>query len=578
MASESLSTADISAAVAALADMKAGPIRNLRRADLIVIATSLGIPISSSGPNKQNVNEIKIILNKAMEDPSLAFAEAYQKFLVYPRGNPAAPKTSAEKAKQDTSEAKSQVVPAAGANKKLFEAGTKTDPPPQYKQLGDKGKARKEDSESDSGDEKSSVLSSFLEGSEQSDIEEPESPSPHMGNGSGQNLDGNGGNSGKNHSLHNAGDHIQSPGNGNFSPEATNDLPVIVKFGGTDPREIWLPRDRISVIETEDDAGTSYHTSLKQLLPVAVKELIELSPVKKDARGKIGVKGRATGGRVNLGTVAQFVSGDLPSILDLRIDNYKLERIPDGLLCDIFYEEGTQPTGNLEGPESKPLEVARERAEINQAVTDKPEDPLIPFLRRILEGPKTKPPTAKTIGVMVARYHSYNKAEAWMKDNWADGANFRVPHDYDSDFRGRAFKTEHIQLAMRLKHTTHYNDDLIFRESRLRDDPSGEAVEWVEKPEKERLKKKFAGMSRSEWNTYLDKAKADEEIRRKDEEKKKKRKREREEKDDRKKNKGRDGEQRMDSKRHRRDTTPVAGPSHHKGSSRNSNGIDHESD
>lgn len=124
-------------------------------------------------------------------------------------------------------------------------------------------------------------------------------------------------------------------------------------------------------MKTDDDAGTSYHASFKQLLPEAVKELVELSPVKsalllivtkfyrtetlhaENSKGRIGVRG-ATGSRMTLGTVGQFMpGGKLPAVLDLRINNYKLERIPDGFLCDIFFDEGPGGAGGTSETSSK---------------------------------------------------------------------------------------------------------------------------------------------------------------------------------------------------------------------------------
>lgn len=100
---------------AALGKIKAGPISKLTKPDLLIIAASLSIPISISGPDKQNVNEIKIILKQALAAPNLAFSEAYQKFIVYPRGHHAPSATSADKATQDNLQAKSGAVPAAGS-------------------------------------------------------------------------------------------------------------------------------------------------------------------------------------------------------------------------------------------------------------------------------------------------------------------------------------------------------------------------------------------------------------------------------------------------------------------------------
>jgi hypothetical protein len=102
------------ATIAALAQLKPGPINNLVRKDLLVVASALGIPISSSGPNRQNVDNIKAILNKALANPDLAHAEAYQKFIVYPRGKHAPVKTSLDKRLEDDLLGKSDVVPTSG--------------------------------------------------------------------------------------------------------------------------------------------------------------------------------------------------------------------------------------------------------------------------------------------------------------------------------------------------------------------------------------------------------------------------------------------------------------------------------
>lgn len=136
---------------------------------------------------------------------------------------------------------------------------------------------------------------------------------------------------------------------------------------------------------------------------------------------------------------------------------------------------------------------------------------------------------------------------------------------------------------MRLGNTTHHTDDLLFRESRLSDDPSGEAAEWVDKPETEHLKKKFGGMTKEQWNKYLDDAKEEGKAKKREEEKKKekKRKREREEEKDKaaekrdKKKKKRDGDR--SEKRQRIDSPDAAGAgsSRHKSSlSGGSNNLD----
>ncbi|KAJ7795375.1 hypothetical protein B0H13DRAFT_2393065 [Mycena leptocephala] len=257
-------------------------------------------------------------------NPELAHAEAYQKFIVYPRGKHAPVKTSLDKRLEDDLLGKSDAVPASGANKKLVAAGIKTDPPPQYKPLGGGIKGSKQDEPDLSEDDRSSPpTTSSVSGFD--DVPKPSEEELVLFN------------------PEEPDDNDTRTRNGD--DQDTEDLPIIIKFNGDDPREVWLApaqRSQISVTKTEDNTGTSYLTSLKHLLPIAIGEL---SPIKKDAKGKIGISGPATGGRVNLGTVDQFTLGPLPPILDLHINDYSLNRVPHGLLCDIFYEAARAPTG-----------------------------------------------------------------------------------------------------------------------------------------------------------------------------------------------------------------------------------------
>ena len=92
----------------------AGKINNLTRQPLLVIAEVLEIPIVLTGPGKQGVPDIKIILNEALKKPDLAFREELQKFIVYPRGVAVAAKNSADKTFDDALQNKSDKGPATG--------------------------------------------------------------------------------------------------------------------------------------------------------------------------------------------------------------------------------------------------------------------------------------------------------------------------------------------------------------------------------------------------------------------------------------------------------------------------------
>ncbi|KAJ6513217.1 hypothetical protein C8R45DRAFT_962837 [Mycena sanguinolenta] len=166
---------------------------------------------------------------------------------------------------------------------------------------------------------------------------------------------------------------------------------------------------------------------------------------------------------------------------------------------------------SLTGPDSKPLEVAQQRAVEKTAQEDEDSaegSPIACILRAELGGPTKKRPTVTTIDKMRARYMEITKAVELMKEKYAEGANFRLPNDHPSALKGFLFKTEDIHRALRLKHTTINNDSKLFRYTRLRDDPSGKADKYVEDGSHGEL---FDKMSIKQWNQYLDDAKKEKE-------------------------------------------------------------------
>ncbi|KAJ7457311.1 hypothetical protein FB451DRAFT_1564189 [Mycena latifolia] len=473
---------------AQLDEIKPGPVNKLNRPSLLIVAEALELAFVAKGPDKTQVKDLKWMIAEAIKAPKFLFREEFQKFVVYTRAESAAPKTSADKAKQDNLQGKSDAGPPGGAHKKLLDKDVRTDPPPQFRILG-----QKQDGKDlvDSDDESSSSAAS--------------SPSPTP-----KSL-------GKTSTA-------ASPNKNEKAPE-TNNLPIIVKFSGTgsaNNQEVWIPpadRSRISVTKAGGQGGSrGYFTSLKALLPLAIEQA---SPIKNNKKAKIGIAG-ATGSHVNLGTVEQFTTGPLPAILDLAIDNFELREIPVGLLCDVSVTSTSAPSdaslnsaqadANPFGPDSKPIEVAQQRAASKQALKDADETPIIKFLRVSFDGPKQPRPQLKTVGQMLERYQQHEKSVKFATDHWSDGPNsFRVPLDHDSDFRGVRFGTKDILAALRMKNTSQNNDSHLFRLSRLRHDGSGQAEEWVDKPGTEELKKKFYGMTIKQWNEYLDNAKEEKE-------------------------------------------------------------------
>ncbi|KAJ7439574.1 hypothetical protein FB451DRAFT_1569867 [Mycena latifolia] len=541
-----------------LAGIPGGPVNKLKQKDLIVLAEALGVPYKIKGPGKQSVPEIKAILKATLESAGFGFKEEFQKFITYRPGNgkTAPAKTSADKVLQDNLQSKSDEVPASGAHKKLLEGEGKSDPPPQYKRLGG-GPKKEEDREvkedevggDGSEDERSSQLSSVPAGTQMSDT--------------------------------------GSPKKGPKAAPETDGLPIVVHFKGpenTDNREVWLPpseRSQISVLQAEDDSG-GFTTSLKKLLPLA---LSHNSPIKKDGKAKLAIIG-PLGGRLNLGTVDQFDDDRFPETLALiGVDQYKLRKDPAGLVCSVFWEpkNAVAATGNRElaqkphephaafdlmlmGPESKPLEIAKARETARAALEDAEEQPMVRYLRKKLNGPARKGPAINKIGDMLQRHKRLAEAMKWVKENWSNGPNkYCIPDDDDSAFKGMTFKAEHVQAAMRIRHTTANTDDKLFRYQRLRDDHTHKAEAYVEDGLHKAL---FDGMSIKEWDEYFDRAKvakeAEEQKAAREEERKRKRAREekgeKKEKDRKKKKKkhidAEEGEDRprAGSSRHRSDS------------------------
>ncbi|KAJ6562728.1 hypothetical protein DFH09DRAFT_1082687 [Mycena vulgaris] len=559
---------DVASISERLAGIQPGPISKLTLKPLLIIAEALGITIATKGPNKKTVPEIKIILNGALRAPEFAANEEFQKFVTYTRrpGSAAPVQNSADKARNDVLQSKSDQGPATGAHKKLLDNMGKTDPPPQFKPLG--GGVKKEDKDVfDSDDEKSSVLSSAGTGTRNED------------------------------QTSNVGTPKKDGNTFNIAPETNDtDLPIIVQFKGpTTLREVWIPpteRSQISVIKATDDSG-GYSTSLKKLLPFA---LGHDSPVKKSGKAKLAIIG-PLGGHLNLGVVDDFADGGFPENLKLvHVDQYKLAVHPAGLVCSVMWEPKTEGNNtvsqsqlqsgavNLTGPESKPLEVAQERLAAKTATEDAKKAPIVGFLRTELKGPARKRPTVRIIGEMLDRHKSYSDAVVWAKAHWSDGPNkFRVPENHDSIFKGMAFKTEDIQAAVRVKHTTANSDDKLFRSERLQDDATGKAEAYVEEG---KHKKVFDGMSVKGWDMYLKKAKEDKEAEERSRAREEAKEQERKRKRRREGREGREGEtkeERKERKRRRRaaeeaDAEDVygAGPSRRRGGSITSQTLDHD--
>ncbi|KAJ7669427.1 hypothetical protein DFH06DRAFT_1375769 [Mycena polygramma] len=508
---------------ALLAQIKAGPISKLTKPHLLIVAKALGIEVRTQGPDKIGVPDIKILINEALKAPEYAQREEFQKFVIYPRGSGSAAtvKNSVDKAAADALLSKLPEGPPTGAHDKLLKGNGKSDPAPQFKRIGNgnaESSAPKKKEQQDDQESKSSEDSSPLS----SDAEKE---------------------------VGNSEDEISKAGKlviGKQKAEAatnTDEMNLIVHFKGPDaqPKEVWLVPSQRSQVQVVKAADNSYYTSLKTLLPLA---LDQESPIKKDRRAKLAITG-PLGGHLPLGTVGDFENGGVPERLQLgAIDQYKLKETPAGLLCDIFFEpkesledtkvEAAGVTGNLTGPESKPLEVAQERRTANDAKADAEDTPLVRFLRAKLEGPARKRPTLTKIGLMKARFLELKAATEKAKEAWGEGANFRVSND-SPEFAGAHFKTQDILLAMRIMHTTAHNDKKLFKYARVSDDHTGKADAYVSD---DKHCARFDNMTVNEWNTYLDNKKQEKEAEERDEarkqEKKRKRQQEKEEKKERK--------------------------------------------
>lgn len=119
--------------------------------------------------------------------------------------------------------------------------------------------------------------------------------------------------------------------------------------------------------------------------------------------------------------------------------------------------------------------------------------------------------------------------------------------DHPNGFRGYGFQTKEIQQAMRIGHTTANTDDKLFRYSRLSDDHTGKATEYVEDNKHSKL---FDEMSIAQWNNYLDDAKKEKEAEDRRQAREEERKRKRQQGKDEKKKK-RKGEDQSGPSRHR---------------------------
>ncbi|KAJ7717883.1 hypothetical protein B0H16DRAFT_1740340 [Mycena metata] len=514
---------------ARLAEIKGGRIGLLTREPLLVLAEALGVSFEATGKNKTNVPDLKKRVTEALlNNPSLAMAEDFQKFVFYPRGTGASAvtKNSPDKASADSAQNTADQGPATGAHKKLLENVSNTAPPPQYRPLvvGTKAEVVMEKFANSDESRSTSSLGNAFDNIGGEDFGGEEAIDDILG----EDVEGGNGDDGH------MGDPATPINDEKGVAQAVktrleiDDIPIVVQFQGPERREVWIPksqRSQISLIQAPDASG--YFASLKQLLPVA---LAQDSPLKKDSKARLTIIG-PLGARLKLGTVDQFDGENVPEALELNtVNQYKLKPIEGGLLCDVFYEpkdtstefsahtsggggggvvsDGASGLQNLLGPESKPLELAQQRAAARIAQDDEQDDPFVRFLRGILKGPAKKRPVLTKIKEMKARYRERIDATKDMKERWGDGANFLVPEDNTTGFAGYRFQTKQIQLALRINHTTAHNDDKLFRYTTLRDDHTGKAEAYVEEDQHAKL---FDSMSVADWRKYFEDAKRDKE-------------------------------------------------------------------
>ncbi|KAJ7128727.1 hypothetical protein C8R44DRAFT_733049 [Mycena epipterygia] len=477
-----------------LAEIKSSSIATLKKPQLLSIAKALPIALPSKAKDitkESLVADITTALLTTHSDDT-----RFHKFTVYRHGTTggAALKKSEDKAIEDKSAQKEDKAPS-GVHKTLLEQQETSDPPGQLRKL---PKLKRDSKNADS-----KVLSSPLTSQGSQDESDEEEQLKDKGSSPGRALD-----------------EKVRPIDENKTPSALaqeqgddSKLTMIVNFTGPGGREAWIlsaHRKEIPLIRTPDGHYTS---SLKKLIPAA---LSSLSPTKDGGKAKISVTG-PTGNILNLGTVDQFMKGNIPEVLELpSADTCTFYRKDSFLIYDVILGSVVTQAGQdtksaeiMSWDKMKPLDVARQRADVKNA-PEKDVD-FLAFMNKVLDGKKDGyGKTLTTVRPMLRRFQDLERAFTFCDENWLNtsggSATYRVPESYkdDEDFEsrrhaGRPFNKIIIETALKIGHTIAALDKELFKSPLLAYDP--QARQWIAGDEKldATVKTEFDGMSRKQW-------------------------------------------------------------------------------
>ncbi|KAJ7928285.1 hypothetical protein B0H13DRAFT_2311820 [Mycena leptocephala] len=226
---------------------------------------------------------------------------------------------------------------------------------------------------------------------------------------------------------------------------------------------------------------------------------------------------------LKLGTVEEILSAQEKTALRFDgVDKYHLKPIHGGtaLQCDLFTSEKLEDEAKpnvihsaLAG-ESKPLEVARQRAA--DAAEAKPlfDKALLLFLGEVVKGPEKKWPTCKTARQVRDHFKALEDAVQKMHDmGWnKSGGGYMVPFVYkdsirgDYDFKGTDFSKEILGNAVHIKHAAAGTDRQTMNKELLKHCPK--ATAWFANPDDDELGEKFNDMDAIDFRKRLEKKKA----------------------------------------------------------------------
>ncbi|KAJ7760841.1 hypothetical protein DFH07DRAFT_815952 [Mycena maculata] len=507
-----------------LEQIKGGSLSNLHKGELLSVAKALGISMPAK-PGDVMKPELLLSVKASLG------ASSDVRFLKFKVHRPdttggAALKNSADKAKED-SEASAKKEAPSGASQKLLALDAKTDPPAQHQRLGSNPKASevhnsKANEEELVNSDASSPLSDdrdFIGTASSPEREDPVVPS--------DTVDG----------LNPTNDTMGAIPS-NQALLKMDECPIVIAFQGYDRREIWIlpaQRGNISVHKTPEGV---YISSWKALIPRA---LVQFSPAKGSGSVKISVNG-PTGNPLPLGTIDDFMKGNLPPVLSLKeADTCTLIQKGSLLICEVSLGTGKSlPADTVKGDDTafmgdvKPLEVAKARRRVPVKAGKKPrnfadsdeddhkDDPeFLDFLGAMLATKKIGyGRSLKTAGEMRERWIDLETATAKCDADFASSirgtAAYRVPASYADHinpeyhrFTNRGFNKREIELALKIGHTIAGEDRKLFKSPLLKDDP--EAQRWVDGDEDldEKVIREFDRMSRKQFLERLDKSHED---------------------------------------------------------------------